>query len=241
MPFPKAEDGQMKHRQDSQMRALFVIVGSYLGKRSNIYIIVFVSNNQEFHPAAKNCSKGRSFWAILSTHPFPFWFRSIVPSLEVLKTDALIGSLKFSDVASLNRMRKLGHVDNSRFSSLWALSYFIDRISPVITVNPTKSHIPPLNHPNSLIWPLIIDIVWALRLLFIENFIHFIDDHLKRIKSNYHKLIRPQESRPTMDPLLVGWLASVVCTDTVSSIFSFFFLRATRIHWWACALLLFKI
>jgi hypothetical protein len=61
MLFPKAEDRQTKHRQDFQMRALFVIVGSYLGKRSNIYITVFVSNNQEFDPAAKNCSKNRSF------------------------------------------------------------------------------------------------------------------------------------------------------------------------------------
>jgi hypothetical protein len=167
MPFPKAEDRQTKHEHDSQMHALFVIVGSYLGKRSNIYIIIFVSNNQEFHPAAKNCSKSRSFWAILWIYTFPFWFRSIVPRLEVLKTEALIGSLKFSDVASLNRMRKFGHVDNSRFSSLWAPSYFSDRISSVITVNPTKAHVPSLNHPNSLIWPLIIDIVWALRLLFV--------------------------------------------------------------------------
>jgi hypothetical protein len=71
--------------------------------------------------------------------------------LEVLKTEALIGSLKFSDLASLNRMRKLGHVDNPRFSSLWAAFYFIDRISPVITVNPTKSHVLSLNHPNNLI------------------------------------------------------------------------------------------
>jgi hypothetical protein len=61
MPIPKAEDRQTKHRQDSQMRAFFVIVGSYLGKRSNIYIIVFVANNQEFHPAAKDCSKSQSF------------------------------------------------------------------------------------------------------------------------------------------------------------------------------------
>jgi hypothetical protein len=104
--------------------------------------------------------------------------------LEVLKTEALIGSLKFSGVANLNRMRKFGYVDNSRFCSLWAPSYFIDRISPVITVNPTKSHVPSLNHPNSLIWPLIIDNVWALRLLFVWHFIHFIDDHLKRIMLN---------------------------------------------------------
>jgi hypothetical protein len=61
MLFPKAEDRQTKHMQDSQMRALSVIVGSYMGKRSNLYIIVFVSNNQEFHPAAKNCSKSQSF------------------------------------------------------------------------------------------------------------------------------------------------------------------------------------
>jgi hypothetical protein len=61
MPFPKAEDRQTKHSQDFQMRALFAIVGSYLGKRPNIYIIVFVSNNQEFHPAAKDCSKSRTF------------------------------------------------------------------------------------------------------------------------------------------------------------------------------------
>jgi hypothetical protein len=79
--------------------------------------------------------------------------------LEVLKTEALIGSVKFSDVASLNRMGKFGHVDHCRFSSLWAPSCFIDRISPVITVNPTKSDVPSLNHPNSLIQPLIIDIV----------------------------------------------------------------------------------
>jgi hypothetical protein len=241
MPFPKAKNRQTKHRQDSQMRALFVIAASYLGKRAEIYIIVFVSNNQEFHPAAKNCSKSRSFWTILWTHPFPFWFRSIVAPLEVLKTEALIGSLKFSNVASLNRMRKFGHADNFRFSSLWAPSHFIDPISPVITVNPTKSHVPSLNHPNNLIWPLIIDIIWALRLLFVENFIHFIDDHLKRIMSNSHKLIRPQESRPTMHSLMVDWLPSVVYTDTVSSIFSFFFLRATRTHRWACALPLFKI
>jgi hypothetical protein len=71
--------------------------------------------------------------------------------LEVLKTEALIGSLQFSDLASLNRMQKFGHVDNARFSSLWAPSYLIDRISPVITANPTKSHVPSLNHPNSLI------------------------------------------------------------------------------------------
>jgi hypothetical protein len=174
MPFPKAEDRQTKHRQDSQMRALFVTVGSYLGKRSNIYIIVFISNNQEFHPAAKNCSKSRSFWAILWTHSFPFWLRSIVPPLEILKTEVLIGSLKLSDVASLNRMRKFGHVNHSRLSSLWTPSYFIDCISPVVTVNPTKSHVPSLNHPNSLSWPLIIHIVWTLRLLFVENFIHFL-------------------------------------------------------------------
>jgi hypothetical protein len=167
MPFPKAEDCQTRHRQESQMRELFVIVGSYLGKRSKIYIIVFVSNNQEFHPAVKNSSKSRSFWAILWTHSFPFWFQSIVPPLEILKTEASIDSLQFSDVASLNRMRQFGYVDNSRFSSLWAPSYFIDRISPLIIVNPTKSHVPSLNHPNSLIWFLIIDIVWALRLLFI--------------------------------------------------------------------------
>jgi hypothetical protein len=167
MPFPKAEDRQTKHRQDFQMRALFMIVGPYLGKQLNIYIIVFVSSNQEFHPAAKNCSKSRSFWAILWTHPFPFWFRSIVPPLEVLKTEALIGSLNFSDAASLNRMRKFEHIDNSRFSLVWALPCFIRRISPVITVNPTKSHVLSLNHPNSLIWPLIIDIVWASRLLFV--------------------------------------------------------------------------
>jgi hypothetical protein len=71
--------------------------------------------------------------------------------LEVLKTEALIGSLKFSDVVSLNRMQKFGHIDNSRFSSLWAPFYFIDRIRAVITVNPTKSPVPSLNHPNSLI------------------------------------------------------------------------------------------
>jgi hypothetical protein len=59
--------------------------------------------------------------------------------LEVLKTKAFIDSLKFSDVVGLNGMRKFGHVDNSRFSSLWAPPYFIDRISPVITVNP-KNH-----------------------------------------------------------------------------------------------------
>jgi hypothetical protein len=230
MPFPKAEDRQTKHRQDSQMRALFAIVGLYFGKLSNIYIIVFVSNNPEFHSPAKNCSKSQSFWAILWTHPFLFWFRSIVPPLEVLKMEALIGSLKFSDVANLNRMRKFGHVDNSRFSLLWASSYFIGRISAVITVNPTKSHVPSLNHSHSLIWPLIVDIVWILRLLFIQNFIHFIDDHLKRIMSNYHKLIPLQESRPTTHSLMVGWLPSVVYTDTVSSIFSVFFLRAIRIH-----------
>jgi hypothetical protein len=167
MPFPKAANRQTKHREDFQMRASFVIVGSYLGKRSNIRIIVFISNNQEFHPAAKNCSKSRSFWAILWRHPFPFWFRSIVPALEVLKTEALINSLKFSAVANLYRMGKFEHVDNSRFSSLWAPSYFIDRISPAITVNPTKSHVLSLNHLNILIWLLIIDIVWALRLLFV--------------------------------------------------------------------------
>jgi hypothetical protein len=61
MPFPKAENRQTKHGQDSQMRAFFVIVGPYLGKRSNIYIIVFASNNQEFHAAAKNRSKSQSF------------------------------------------------------------------------------------------------------------------------------------------------------------------------------------
>jgi hypothetical protein len=167
IPLSKAEDRQTKHRQGSQMRALFVIVRSYLGKRSSIYIIVFVSNNQEFHPVAKNCSKSRSFWVIIWTHLFPLWFRSIVAPLEVLKPEVLIGSLKFSSVASLNRMRKFGHVNNSRFSSLWPPSYFIDHISPVITVNPTKSHLPSLNQPNSLIWSLIIDIVWALRLLFV--------------------------------------------------------------------------
>jgi hypothetical protein len=64
-------------------------------------------------------------------------------------------------------MRKFGHVDNSLFSSLWASSYFTDRISPAITVNPTKSHVPSLNHPDSLIWPLIIDITWASRFLFV--------------------------------------------------------------------------
>jgi hypothetical protein len=241
MPFPKAEDRQAKHRQDSQMRTLFVIVGSYLGKRSNIYIIIFVSNNQTFHRAAKNCSKSRSFWVILWTYPFPFWFRSIVPPLEVLKMEALNWSLKFSDMANLNRMRKFGDADNSWFSLLWAPSYFIDRIRPVITVNPTKLHVPSLNHPNSLIWTLIIDIVWVLRLLFVQSFIYFTDDHLKRIMSNYHKLIRPQESRPTMRSLIVGWLPSVIYTDTVSSVFSFFFLRATRTYRWACALPLFKI
>jgi hypothetical protein len=62
--------------------------------------------------------------------------------LEVLKTEALIGSAKLSDVARLNRMRKFGQVDNSRFSSLCGPSYFIDHISPVITINPTKSHVP---------------------------------------------------------------------------------------------------
>jgi hypothetical protein len=167
MPFPKAEDRQTKHRQDFQMRTLLVIVGSYLGKRLNIYIILFVSNNQEFHPAAKPCSKSRSFWAILWVDPFPFWLLSIISPSEVLKTEAWIRSLKFSDVVSLNRMGKFAHVDNSRFSSLRAPSYFIDRISPVITVNPTKSHVPSLNHPNSLIWHLIIEIVSALRLLFV--------------------------------------------------------------------------
>jgi hypothetical protein len=45
MPFPKAENRQTKHKQDSQMRALFVIVGSCLGKRWKLYIIGFVSNN----------------------------------------------------------------------------------------------------------------------------------------------------------------------------------------------------
>jgi hypothetical protein len=39
--------------------------------------------------------------------------------------------------------------------------------------------------------------------------------------SNYHELIHLQESRPTMHSLMVGWLSSVVYTDTVSSIFSF--------------------
>jgi hypothetical protein len=87
--------------------------------------------------------------------------------LAILKTEALIRSLKFPDVASLNRMQQFGHFDNSRFSSLWAPSYFIDCVSPVIIVNPTKSHVPSLNQPNSLIWPLIIDIVWALSLLFV--------------------------------------------------------------------------
>jgi hypothetical protein len=53
---------------------------------------------------------------------------------------------------------------------------------------------------------------------------------LKRIMSNYYKLIRSQESRPTMHSLMAGWLPSVVYTDTVSSIFSLFFLRATRTH-----------
>jgi hypothetical protein len=61
MPIPKAEDRQTKHRQDSQMRALLVVVGSYLGKRSNIYIVIFVSNNQEFDTAAKNYSKSQCF------------------------------------------------------------------------------------------------------------------------------------------------------------------------------------
>jgi hypothetical protein len=46
MPFPKAGDRQTKPSQDCQMRELFVIVGSYLGKQSNIYIIVFVSRGR---------------------------------------------------------------------------------------------------------------------------------------------------------------------------------------------------
>jgi hypothetical protein len=199
MPFPKAEDRQTKHRQDSQMRALFVIVASYLGEQ--IFISSYLSPTIKNFTQLQRTARRACPFELFCEH---VCFRSIVPSLEVLKTEALIGGLKFSDVASLNKMRKFGHIDNSRFSLLWAPSYFIDRISPVVTVNPTKSHVPSPNHPQE--FDLTFDYRHSLSIetFVCLDFIRFINDHLKRIMSNYHKLIRPQESEPTMHSLMVG-------------------------------------
>jgi hypothetical protein len=75
---------------------------------NDIWVLRSNIRQSRIPPRFKRISRrGRSFWAILWTRSFPFLFPLMTPSLEGLKTEEAIGSVKFSELEKFFEFQRL--------------------------------------------------------------------------------------------------------------------------------------